>query len=332
MRQVSQGIDVPEQEVYLAIRKGMIQGKAAKNSYKQRGKTPRWLVPTIVILGFILSFVLPPVSQVLANVPLIGSLYGQFNDWVGYDLETQGLITKVNEISESQGIKVKITEAYYDGGTIGVAFEISGAVHFAKDDQSSFYEIFNGDSNISETQEIVHLTENGTGFSGVIQMASTIEKLEMLTSVPVEFLRIGKTEGSWRFDVPIEHLPYTVHELKVTQELEEEQVQFVFESYFIGKASLAFNYQATYLASDKNNQVLFEVYDDQGKSVHQMSTGIRRGEEERGEFITYYSRGVLLEPIHEKTSYLEFHPKIALTGKDPNKPTPLEPFRIYFAE
>lgn len=324
-------IEVPEEDVRQAIRKGILMGKNHETYFKRPTLRPKGVILAAASVGIILSLAIAPVSQAFASIPFIGSLYSQFNDLVGRRLEEQGLVTKINEVSENQGIQIAITEAYYDGGVIGVAFEMNGLFDFDDNDQSAFYQIFNGDPNITETKELIHLSETATGFSGVISIASNVDQLEDLQSVPLEFLRVGKKEGTWKFNVPIQNLPYVETELKITRELSEENIVLEFESYILGEASVAFDYQTTFLASEKNNQIRFEIYDDQGNSVSSVSTGISRGEDKMdGNLIISKKRGIILDKIQEQTSYVDIFPTVALIDRESNDTISLEPIRIFF--
>lgn len=333
IKKMKQEIEVPEESVRLAIRKGIMMGENHGRRAKRSMIRSKGIILMVAILGIILSFSIAPVSQVFANIPLIGSLYSQFNDLVGRRLEEQGLVTKINEVSENQGIEIAVTEAYYDGGVIGVAFEMNGLFDFDENDRSAFYQIFNGDPNIAETQELVQLNETTTGYSGVVPIYSNVDQLEELQSVPLEFLRVGKKEGTWKFDVPLQNLPYVETDLQITRELPEENVHLAFESYIVGEASVAFDYETTFLASEKNNQIRFQIYDDQGNDVTSVTTGISRGKDQMdGDLIVSQSRGVILDKIQEKTAYIDIFPAVALIDRDPNDTIPLEPIRIHFEE
>ena len=330
---IKQTIEVPEEDVRQAIRKGILMGKNHETYFKSPMIRPKGIILAVASVGIILSLAIAPVSQAFASIPFIGSLYSQFNDLVGRRLEEQGLVTKINEVSENQGVQIAITEAYYDGGVIGVAFEMNGLFDFEENDRSAFYQIFNGDPNIAETKELIYLSETATGFSGVISIASNVDKLEDLQSVPLEFLRVGKKEGTWKFDIPLQNLPYIETDLQIARELPEENVRLEFESYILGEASVAFDYQTTFLASEKNNQIRFLIYDDQGNEVSSVSTGISRGEAKvDGNLIVSQKRGVILDKIQDQTSYIDIFPVVALIDKDPNDTIPLEPIRIYFDE
>ena len=330
---IKQTIEVPEEDVRQAIRKGILMGKNHETYFKSPMIRPKGIILAMASVGIILSLAIAPVSQAFASIPFIGSLYSQFNDLVGRSLEEQGLVTKINEVSEDQGIQIAITEAYYDGGVIGVAFEMNGLFDFDDNNRSAFYQIFNGDPNIAETKELIYLSETATGLSGVISIASNVDQLEDIESVPLEFLSVGKKEGTWKFNVPIQNLPYVETDLQITRELSEENIVLSFESYIVGEASVAFDYQTTFLASEKNNQIRFQIYDEQGNEISSISTGISRGEDKiDGNLIISKNRGIILDKIQDKTSYIDIFPSVALIDMDPNDTIPLEPIRIYFDE
>lgn len=69
----------------------------------------------------------------MAEVPLLGSVYTAFNDAVGRNLQTQDLITELNQTSSYKGVDVSVTSAYYDGAVIGVTFSVKGNLRTEED-------------------------------------------------------------------------------------------------------------------------------------------------------------------------------------------------------
>lgn len=323
-------IEVPQEDVRHAIRNGIQKANVNYTPSKRGGKSWRLIFSIAAALVLVASsFIISPVSQVLANVPLLGSLYSNFNDLVGRNLESQQLITQLNETTSNKGIDVTITSAYYDGGVIGVTFDLTGDIKEDESGQySAFYEIFGGDSSISDSKEIVYLNSTESGFTGHIQHYYPKNDLPEYSTIPIEFKRVGEVEGIWKFDVPIEQLPFEVIELEENRYNEGENVSLTFDSIIVGKASITLNYTAKFLESEENNQVRLEVYDDQGKRIVGLIDGIDLDKIQQGNDVLVKGRTIIKESLDGKTSYLEIQPKVALMGQDPNKPIELEPVRI----
>ena len=120
-------------------------------------RNPRPFVVSAVLAATIIissSFISPTISRVMADVPLLGKIYLSFNDLVGRNLESQKLITALNETSSNKGIDVSITSAYYDGAIIGVTFNVKGDLKTEKNGEVfGFYEIFDGKGGISTVKK-----------------------------------------------------------------------------------------------------------------------------------------------------------------------------------
>lgn len=323
-------IEVPQEEVRHAILSGIQKANASYNPNKKERKKRKIIFSTAAAIALILfSFMVSPVSQVLANVPLVGNLYSNFNDLVGKNLESQKLITQLNETTSDKGIDVTITSAYYDGAVIGVTFDIKGDV---KEDSngmySAFYEIFAGDLSISDSKEIAYLKSVDSGFTGHIQLYYPTTDLPKNATVPLEFKRIGKEEGTWNFDVPIKQLPYEVIQLKDIRYSQDENIRLTFDSVIVGESSTTINYTATFPVTEENNQVRLEIYDDQGNELFELIDGIDLDKIKQDNKVLIKGRTIIKESLIGKTSYIEILPKVALIGEDPDKPIELESLKI----
>lgn len=322
-------IEVPEEDVRLAIRNGIQKANRSYNPNKKERKNGKMIFSTAAIVLISSSFIFSPVSHVLANIPLVGNLYSHFNDLVGRNLEAQQLITSLNETTSNKGIDVTITSAYYDGGVIGVTFDLTGDVKVDEDGQyKAFYEIFGGDPNISDSKEITYLSSTDSGFTGHIQLYYPTTDLPKNTTVPLEFKTIGEKEGIWKFDVPIEQLTYEVIKLEESRYNQNKNISLRFDSVFVGEASTTINYTASFPITDEDNQVRLDVYDDQGNQLYGLIDGIDLDIIKQENKVQVIGRTIITESLKEKTSYIEIQPKVALIGEDPNKPLELETVRI----
>lgn len=308
-------IDVPEDELLRSIQTGI--NKADSNSpFRRQRKMKRTILSTAAVVFLSATFLSPGMSNALAEVPVIGEAYHVFNDIVGRNLTSQHLITELDEKSSDKGIDVVVTSAYYDGAVVGMSFRVEGKV---KEDESNkingFYEIYGGNEAISDSKEIVAMEESGDGYVGQIQLSYPDKELPANTTFPLEFKRIGEKEGSWKFDVPIEQLPY--EEMKVNQSRHNEKadVAVQFDSIIEGKASTAINYTGKFPLEGKNDQVRLEVFDDNGEKVNISMDGIDLESYQENEHIFVKGRSIIPENLKKKSDYLEIHPKVAISGE-----------------
>ncbi|QHA91235.1 DUF4179 domain-containing protein [Bacillus sp. N1-1] len=307
-------IDVPEDELLRSIQSGIDQADG-KQSFKHQRKIKRSIVSTAAAVVLSATFLSSNVSNALADVPVIGEAYHVFNDMVGRNLTSQQLITELDEKSSGKGLDVMVTSAYYDGAVIGVSFKVEGNV---KEDElhkvNGFYEIYGGNEAISDSKEIVALEKSGDGYIGQIQLAYPGKELPANTSFPLEFKRIGEKEGSWKFDVPVEQLPYEEVKLDEVRSNEQADVAVQFNSIIEGQASTAINYTGTFPLEGKHDQVRLDVVDENGEPVNVSVDGIDLETSQENDQIVVKGRSIIPENLKERTDYIEIHPKVAVSG------------------
>lgn len=317
LQEVYEMIEVPKEGVLEAIKAG--KKRASQDATKHKW-IPRKVVWSIVAAATIIvssSFIFPTLSHVLAKAPLLGDVYSALNDVVGRSLQSQDLITELNHTYSSKGVDVTLTSAYYDGAVIGVTFSVEGTIKTEEDGRiQGLYEIFDGKDGISDSKEIVYMEPSDKGYVGHIRLSYPKTELPPETSFPLEFKSIGEKNGSWRFNVPINQLPYETVTVDKGTNNENAKINVHFDSIIEGKASTAINYTATLPLEGKDDQVRLEVYDDQGKEINISSDGIDLETREENDKVIVKGRSILPQSLKEKTSYIEVYPKVALSVPD----------------
>lgn len=304
-------IVVPKEDVLKAIRTGISKAESVKKPRKTRVFASAAAAAVILVSA---SFMSPSLSKGMAEVPVVGQLYAQFNDAVGRSLSSQALITKLNETASDKGIDVSVTSAYYDGAVIGVTFHVKGNVKTEADGKlMGFYEIFGGDAGIADSKEVVSVKPTDDGYSGHIQLNYPKEELPVNTTFPLEFTRFGGQEGSWKFNVPIKQLEYKT--ITTDAESSNGDVAVHFDSVIVGKASTVINYTAAFPKEGKHDQIRLEVSDDKGLPIHLLSDGIDLETEMVDNQILVKERTIIPQALSGKTDFLEIHPQAALFEK-----------------
>ncbi|GHI01143.1 DUF4179 domain-containing protein [Neobacillus kokaensis] len=299
-------IDVPKEEVRNAIRGGIKRANSGSKYRRNRAIAISAVAAASIFISS--SFIFPSFSKVMADMPVVGYFY---RDLVGETLETQKLITKLNETASYKGIDVAITSAYYDGAVIGVTFDVKGKVKTAEDGRAmGFYEIFNGDENLGETKEIVYMEPTEKGFTGKIQLSYPKTELPADTTFPLEFKSIGEKEGSWRFNVPIKQLPFETKPVNQVSTYEDTKLQL--DSIFIGKASTAINYTVTVPNGERHDDIRFDFFDDHGKMIQWLSDATLEKKKSGSEMIVK-GRTIIPLALKDKTKFIEVHPAVALS-------------------
>ncbi|WP_077622641.1 DUF4179 domain-containing protein [Sediminibacillus massiliensis] len=322
-------VDVPKEDVIHAIRKGRQRANKAGIEGKRRKSFKSSYLAVTAAAGILItsSFAAPTFSKAMTDLPVIGSIYDSFNDLVGRDLESEQLITALDKTASSRGIDVTVKSAYYDGAVIGVTFDVEGNVKPEQNGElQGFYQIFEGDESLGETKEIVHMKPVENGFTGHVQLHYPKSDLPADTTFPLEFLTIGGKEGDWKFDVPIEQLPYETVEVEKESTGENTDVKVRFDSIVKGQASTTINYTAIFPETGKHNQVRLDMATSKGEEIHQVIGGIDLGlKTENGKGLAE-ERTIILQPLEEETEFIEIQPKVALAEPDQfvelDEPTP----------
>ncbi|KAA0546082.1 DUF4179 domain-containing protein [Bacillus sp. BGMRC 2118] len=297
-------IHVPKEDVLAAISVGIEKGEREKKTKPLKRKSFILTAAASVLIGS--SLVVPSISHVLAEAPIVGGFYEKFNDVVGRNLESQQLITELDEKATSRGIDVAITSSYFDGAVVGVTFDVKGKIRKDRDGNViGLYEIFNGDSRISETKELVYLQETKDGWTGQIQISYPYSDLSEDTTLPLTFMSFGNKEGTWKFDVPIKQLPYEEVDLDKVSESSTEGLNVKFNTLIKGNASAAIDYSFSFPREKAN--VSLEIYDDKQDPIHQTTN--QRMDKQKG-------RVTILKNIQEVSDYIEVYPKISFQEDD----------------
>jgi Domain of unknown function (DUF4179)/Family of unknown function (DUF5643) len=322
-------IDVPQEDVLKSIQNGMNRADSEAHKTKKKKKTVVWSSVAAATLFVSSSFLSPSLSHVMADVPLLGKVYENFNDSVGRSLQSQELITELNQTASSKGIDVSITNAYYDGAVVGVTFKAKGKMNQEESGKvAGLYEIFDGNEGISDSKEIVHMEKTEDGYIGHIQLSYPKSVLPSDTTFPLEFKTIGGKAGDWRFDVPIKQLPYETVTLDKNGSDELADVNVHFDSIILGKASTAINYTATFPIQGKHDQVRLAVYDDKGEEMNISMDDIDLETSKNGDQYIVKGRSIIPQSVKGETKYLEILPAVAINEKDQFVPldasTPVE--------
>lgn len=314
-REEAENIKVPKDDVLRAIHLGMEKGDRIKGK-KPRFRKYMYFTTAAAITLLSSTLLVPSISHVLAEAPIVGGLYEKFNDVVGRNLESQKLITQLNEKATNKGIDVSITSSYFDGAVVGVTFDVEGK---AKKDQEgnliAFYEIFNGDERISETKEITYLKETKIGWTGHIQISYPYSDLPSDSTLPLTFMSIGEKEGTWKFDVPIKQLSY--EKVTLDEVSSKQDIKVHYDTLIKGNSSAALDYSFQ-LPGAKDN-ISFEILDDKQEPVYETS----------GDVVDHQKgRVTFLKDIKSVTDYIVVIPEVRFYEEDQfitlNQTTPIK--------
>lgn len=314
-------IEVPREDLQIAIKKGMNrakQEKPVKRKYKR--KKIAWLAAATVCIGVLGSgFVFPQMNRVLAEVPLIGKVYDYFHDTMGQNLTESKLVTELNQQAVSNGVSVTMRSVYYDGGRISVVFKVDNPeqVRIRKPFANDFYydfKLFDGSRKWqSSTSFIGRRTENG--WLGNIKIDYPEKELPPNTTLPITITSIGETKGFWKFDIPVKQLENRKVNPQQSISSEDQQHTFNFENITIGKGATTIDYKAIYpLVGESDLARIEKITDDKGKEIHMSTSGIEFGREKVGDRVESAERSIF-EKIPDSAEFITMYPVVRLSEK-----------------
>ncbi|PQZ49886.1 hypothetical protein CQZ94_26545 [Bacillus sp. MYb209] len=119
-------IPMPEDQLIQRERAAVLQAK--KNQYRRK-KTIKY--SSLVACGICVSllgcgFISPAMAKTLSGIPVIGSIYTQFNDIASDKIEKDELATSIERQDTHSGLTMNVKEAVYDGGRLVVTVEYKG--------------------------------------------------------------------------------------------------------------------------------------------------------------------------------------------------------------
>lgn len=311
-------IDVPKEEVLQSIKLGIDRAEKEQRPKRRKPILKTWIM-TVAAAGILMSssFIVPSFSRVLADAPIIGGLYANFNDMVGRSLEKQNLVKELNQTYTSNGVDIALTSAYYDGYLIGITFDVKGNLQEKDGYYYALYELFKGDPLADETKELTTLTKTKDGYTGHIQIVYPYKDLPKNDTIPVSFEEIGTKKGNWQFDVPVQQNPIEKYVFNNKESSNPEgDIVFKVESVITGKASTALIYSVTYPKGELDSSFrMLNINNNRPLTMGGMSDG-KIDQIKNGDKSTIIRRLVIPDLLENTTltvwpSYDETHSPVA---------------------
>lgn len=294
-------IEVPKEEVFAAIHRGIVLGKdeIKKTKKKFQPKKVAYIVSIAASLLFVSGFVFQPITAVLASVPIIGSIYENFDSEIGKKLDSKELVDKLNVKASDNGVDVTVTSAYYDGNNIGITFKADGKelsdtlANNAGPELGYSLQLFDGVEQKQWAGSREPLMKKGDEYIGAMTLEYPLKTLPSNFNLPLTFTYMGGKKGNWRLDVPIKQIPVEKIKSSAVSSSHDNAYSLKMESVIKGKATTIINYQTR--VADKNDTLNMRVYDNHGKRLflHQVDHG----------------RATFRSEIDSKANYLMIYPE-----------------------
>ena len=272
-------IEVPRDEVFSAIQKGMTLGRKEKKKTKRVSgiRKASFITSAAASILLVSGFIFSPVSHVLASVPIIGTLYDNFHSEIGKELAVNQLVTELNEKTTSNGVDVTLTSAFYDGYVIGFTFKANGediSVNPNQDigPQAGYsYHLFDGIDNKQWGGTTEGLKKKGDSYVAAFSLEYPEKELPKDLTIPLTFTHIGGKDGEWTFNVPLQQIPVKKIESNTITSSKDGAYTFKMESVIRGEATTTISYQT--IVPELASKELFDinVVDDQGNELSKSS-------------------------------------------------------------
>jgi hypothetical protein len=201
-------IPVPKEKVLNAISKGI--NRDGISGHGKKKKVLAGAVYAAAVLGITIAsgFVSPAMNNVLANAPIIGGIFQEFNDQRGVDLVNQNAVTELNQAVTENGVTVKLTSAYFDGSVVSITGFVDDGVENGRNEEGevSFdvnFENNKGDNDpwLNGQSRDIRKVDNGYHFQW--KMEYPYGSFKENFTLPITIHNINGIKGEWNFDIPI---------------------------------------------------------------------------------------------------------------------------------
>ena len=283
---ITEDIEVPKEKMMGAINKGLERGeKFRKNKKRSRSvlKRTSFFTSAAAVLLLTSGFIFSPVTNVLAQIPLIGGIYEKYHMEIGQELASKQLITEINETAKDKGVEMVITSIFYDGSYVGLTFKATGenladSIGGDSSPESGFtYEMFDGKDTSTWPGTKGSLTKEDDGYVGVLILSNPNPTPESSLTLPITFTHIAGVRGEWAFNLAVERIPSKQYNLQQTVTSKDGKYQIEFESIDVGKTNAILSYTILNTAKIEGEVFHLDIYDSNGLKLLNNSLSHSKG-------------------------------------------------------
>jgi hypothetical protein len=266
--------ELPREEINRAIRAGIEDGRKMRRKRKVKTglRLSAWTMGTAASLVLCSGFFFSPVNTVLAEAPLIGSLYKSFNFEIGKELAASNLVTEINQKATSNGVDVTLTSVYYDGVVIGVTFKAEGEdlslEQMDKEHSPEAGYALGG----SDTEQLggrrgeLKKMKDGS-YVAAMEFEMREQELPKNYTLPLTFISMADKKGTWKFDVPVTQLPVEEIVSGAKGSTADGKHTLVINSVTKGKATSLLDITAVHPREGIQDSTNLKVVDDKGRPI-----------------------------------------------------------------
>ncbi|MFJ7747525.1 DUF4179 domain-containing protein [Peribacillus sp. NPDC097295] len=308
-------IDVPKEKVFKAIDKGLkMAGQGGKAKKK---KIFAGLATAAVLLGITVAsgFINPTMNKVLANAPLIGGIFQEFDDSMGVELETQDAVTELNQSITENGVTVRLTKAYFDGNVVSITGFVDKSVEKGHNEKGevSFdvnFEHNKGDNDPWLNGQSTDIRKVEGGYNFQWKMEYPYKSIKDNFTLPITIHYINGIKGDWDFDIPIQQEKNSTLAILQEQEYLADGVKIRIKEILTAQASSSLIYDTVEKYKGDDIYIL-KAIDNKGK-VYRF--GNRTLLEESVKEDGYHSTArTKMTKLNSNTTSLTFYPQLSIS-------------------
>lgn len=271
-KEIKNAIDkivVPKEKVFNAIDKGL--KRSGKSGKIKKKKVLVGSAAAVALLGITVTsgFINPTMNKVLANAPLIGGIFQQFDDSMGVKLANQDAVTELNQSLTKNGVTVKLTSAYFDGNVVSITGFVDKSVEKGHNEKGevSFdvnFEHNKGDNDPWLNGKSTDIRKVKGGYNFQWKMEYPYKSIKDNFTLPITIHYINGIKGDWNFDIPIQQEKNSTLAINQEQMYPEEDVKIRIKEILNAKASSSLIYETVqkYKSDDIH---IFKAIDEKGK-------------------------------------------------------------------
>lgn len=314
-------ITVPKEKVFQAIEQGLEKANNKDTKPRVGAKRVIFAGMTAVSLFAITlgsGFVIPDVNKVLAKAPIIGAVYKEFGDSMGYNLAKQNLVTKLNQSLTRNGVTVKLTDAYFDGNVISIIGHVDGDISTGNEKgEVSFdlnFENHKGDSDPWLNGFSTDIHKKGNGYDFAWNISYPYKTIKESFTLPLSIHYINGAKGDWNFDIPIRQKQVAPIAIQQSKSYTDDDIKIVVKDILAGQASASIVFET--VGPYKNDHIdIFKGIDNKGKELfnYANNTILSSSKEKDGYHLTLRKSMNELDP--EATS-ITFYPQMEMADPE----------------
>lgn len=252
--------EVEKKKITKALKSKIAKKKTKRNLFASA-------IASVILAGSIAGL---STTSYANEIPILGNIFKLFNSNDSY-VAFEDNSKKIHLVQESNGIKVSIIDAIFDGKSLFLSYTIETDKDLGENPSLNSLPMY-GDIGLHGSVQLVK-TEDGKyiGLLTTNHAADTpltdIDVKWDITSISTDINRKGTVyEGNWHFDFQLSAVD--TNSIAINQTLKEDELTFTAQNIIVTPMSFLLSYE-TNVTADLFNQwdsilISFEIEDDLG--------------------------------------------------------------------